>query len=98
MLLSQFHEFLEFVKKTNFLSVALALTISTNVQQIINSIVTNLLNPLIRTAIQVDNLSVKVGNIEFRLGNILNSILTFVIVLYLFFLMFKYSTALASGS
>lgn len=83
------HEFIGFVADSNFINVALAFLISTNVQQLISSVVNNIINPILRKFLKLENLTFTVWGVTFMLGPTINGIITFTIVLYFFFLLFR---------
>lgn len=84
-------EFKEFVSKGNVMSMAVGIIIGGAFTAIVNSIVENLISPLIGIicgGIDFSGLAVTVGEASFGIGAVINAIITFLLTaLVLFFIL-----------
>ena len=84
-------EFKEFISKGDVMSMAVGIIIGGAFTAIVNSIVENLISPLIGMicgGIDFSGLVVKVGEASFGIGAVINSIITFLLTaLVLFFIL-----------
>lgn len=85
-------EFKEFIARGNVMDLAVGVIIGATFTAIVKSLVDNLINPLIGIFLgQVDfsNLVFKVGNATFKYGSFINSIINFLIIAFVVFLLVK---------
>ncbi|WP_369957406.1 large-conductance mechanosensitive channel protein MscL [Levilactobacillus brevis] len=85
-------EFKEFIARGNVMDLAVGVIIGAAFTAIVKSLVDNLINPLIGIFLgQVDfsNLVFKVGNATFKYGSFINSIINFLIISFVVFLLVK---------
>jgi len=85
-------EFKEFIARGNVMDLAVGVIIGAAFTAIVKSLVDNLINPLIGIFLgQVDfsNLVFKVGNATFKYGSFINSIINFLIIAFVVFLLVK---------
>lgn len=85
-------EFKEFIARGNVIDLAIGVIIGGAFTSIVNSLVTNIINPLLGLFIgQIDlsNLVVKVGSATFKYGSFINAIINFLIISFIVFLIVK---------
>ncbi len=85
-------EFKEFITRGNVLDLAVGVIIGSAFTAIVNSLVTNLINPLIGIfmgGIDFSDWVFKVGGATFRFGSFINSIISFLIIAFIVFLIVK---------
>ena len=85
-------EFKEFISKGDVMSMAVGIIIGGAFTAIVNSIVENLISPLIGMicgGIDFSGLVVKVGEASFGIGAVINSIITFLLTALLLFFILK---------
>ena len=82
-------EFKQFIARGNVIDLAVGVIIGAAFTAIVKSLVKNLINPLIGLfigRIDLSNLTLKVGEANFRYGSFLNSIINFLIISFIVFL------------
>lgn len=85
-------EFKQFIERGNVIDLAVGVIIGGAFTNIVNSLVTNLINPLIGLfigKIDLSNLVVKVGGATFRYGSFINTVINFLIIAFIVFLLVK---------
>ena len=85
-------EFKQFIARGNVIDLAVGVIIGAAFTAIVQSLVKNLINPLIGIfvgKIDLSNLVFKVGDATFRYGSFLNSIINFLIIAFVVFLIVK---------
>ncbi|MFD1670553.1 large conductance mechanosensitive channel protein MscL [Agrilactobacillus yilanensis] len=85
-------EFKEFVMRGNVVDLAVAVIIGAALNQMVSSLTTNLINPLLGLFVGKINfsyLSFTVGAAEFKIGNFINDIINFLITAFVIFLVVK---------
>jgi len=85
-------EFKEFIARGNVIDLAVGVIIGGAFTSIVNSLVTNIINPLLGLFIgQIDlsNLVVKIGSATFKYGSFINAIINFLIISFIVFLIVK---------
>lgn len=85
-------EFRQFIQRGNVIDLAVGVIIGGAFTNIVNSLVTNLINPLIGLfvgRIDLSNLVVKVGSATFRYGAFINTVINFLIIAFIVFLLVK---------
>lgn len=85
-------EFKQFIARGNVMDLAVGVIIGAAFTAIVQSLVKNLINPLIGLfvgRIDLSNLVLKVGDATFKYGNFINSIINFLIISFVIFLMVK---------
>lgn len=95
---STFAEFKEFALKGNIMDLAIGMVMGSAFTAIVTSIVDNVFSPLIgalTSGINLAELSVTVGGVEFVYGAVINAIVSFLIISLVMFLIVK---ALAKAS
>lgn len=86
-------EFKEFIARGNVLDLAVGVIIGGAFTSIVNSLVENLINPLIGIfigGIDFSDWVFKVGDATFKFGTFINSIITFLIIAFVVFLIVKF--------
>ncbi|QLL78668.1 large-conductance mechanosensitive channel protein MscL [Ligilactobacillus saerimneri] len=85
-------EFKEFISRGNVLDLAVGVIIGSAFTAIVTSLVENLINPLIGIflgKIDLSNLVFSIGEAHFKFGAFLNSIINFLIIAFVVFLIVK---------
>lgn len=85
-------EFKEFIKRGNVIDLAVGVIIGGAFTNIVNSLVQNLINPLLGLfigRIDLSNLVLKAGGATFRYGAFVNTIINFLIIAFVVFLLVK---------
>lgn len=85
-------EFKEFIARGSVIDLAVGVIIGGAFTAIVNSLVNNLINPLIGLIIGKIDLSgmvLKVGGATFKYGSFINSIINFLIIAFIVFLIVK---------
>lgn len=85
-------EFKEFISRGNVLDLAIGVMIGSAFTAIVTSLVENLINPLIGIflgKIDLSNLVFSIGEAHFKFGAFLNSIINFLIIAFVVFLIVK---------
>ncbi|RVU70560.1 MULTISPECIES: large-conductance mechanosensitive channel protein MscL [Lactobacillus] len=85
-------EFKEFIARGNVIDLAVGVIIGAAFTSIVKSLVTNLINPLIGLfvgRIDLSNLVLKVGGATFKYGSFINSVINFLIIAFVVFLIVK---------
>ena len=85
-------EFKEFISRGNVLDLAIGVIIGSAFTAIVTSLVENLINPLIGIflgKIDLSNLVFSIGDAHFKFGAFLNSIINFLIIAFVVFLIVK---------
>ena len=92
-----FKEFKDFTNKINIMNLAVGVIIGGAFQKIINSLVSDIVMPLISTVIgKVDfsDMVFNIGNTSIKYGNFLTEIINFLIIAFSVFLFIKYLNSL----
>ncbi|WP_297817025.1 large-conductance mechanosensitive channel protein MscL [uncultured Lactobacillus sp.] len=85
-------EFKEFISRGNMMDLAVGVIIGAAFTAIVNSLVKNLINPLIGLfvgKIDLSDLKFSIGDATFRYGSFLNSVINFLIISLVVFLLIK---------
>ncbi|KRM43519.1 large-conductance mechanosensitive channel protein MscL [Lentilactobacillus parafarraginis] len=85
-------EFKEFISRGNVIDLAVGVIIGGAFTAIVTSLTTNVINPFIGLflgKIDLSNLVLKVGGATFKYGAFLNSIINFLIIAFVVFLLIK---------
>ncbi len=92
------NEFKEFALRGNVMDLAVGVIIGAAFQAIINSLVNDVISPLIGLFANTDlsYLAVKVGEVEIRYGAFLTAILNFILMAVIIFFLVKGMNALAN--
>ncbi|MDT6980490.1 large-conductance mechanosensitive channel protein MscL [Levilactobacillus zymae] len=86
-------EFKEFIARGNVMDLAVGVIVGAAFTAIVNSLVKNLINPLLGIfvgSIDFSNLVFTVGDAHFRYGAFINSIINFLIIAFVVFLLVKF--------
>jgi len=86
-------EFKEFIARGNVMDLAVGVIIGAAFTAIVNSLVKNLINPLLGIfvgSIDFSNLVFSIGNAHFRYGAFINSVISFLIIAFVVFLLVKF--------
>jgi len=85
-------EFKDFIARGNVMDLAGGVIVGAAFTAIVNSLVTNLINPLLGIfvgSIDFSNLVLTVGSAHFRYGAFINSVINFLIIAFVVFLLIK---------
>lgn len=87
-----FKEFKQFIARGNVIDLAVGVIIGAAFTSIVKSLVSNIINPLIGIfigKIDLSNLVFKVGGATFKYGSFINSVINFLIISFVVFLIVK---------
>ncbi|WP_294604350.1 large-conductance mechanosensitive channel protein MscL [Lactobacillus rizhaonensis] len=85
-------EFKEFIQRGNVIDLAVGVIIGGAFTNIVNSLVNNLINPLLGLfigRIDLSNLVFKAGGATFKYGEFINTVINFLIIAFIVFLLVK---------
>ena len=85
-------EFKQFIARGNVIDLAVGVIVGAAFTAIVNSLVKNIINPLLGLLvgrIDLSNLVIKIGESTFRYGSFINSIINFIIIAFVVFLIVK---------
>ena len=85
-------EFKDFIARGNVIDMAVGIIVGAAFTAIVKSLVNNIINPLIGIflgRIDLSNLVLTVGDAQFKYGSFLNSVINFLIISFVVFLMVK---------
>lgn len=85
-------EFKQFIARGNVIDLAVGVIVGAAFTAIVNSLVKNIINPLLGLLvgrIDLSNLVFKIGESTFRYGSFINSIINFMIIAFVVFLIVK---------
>ena len=85
-------EFKEFIARGNVMDLAVGVIVGAAFTAIVNSLVTNIINPLLGIfvgSIDFSNLVFTVGSAHFRYGAFINSVINFLIIAFVVLLLIK---------
>lgn len=85
-------EFKDFISRGNVVDMAVGIIVGAAFTSIVKSLVNNLINPLIGIfvgKIDLSNLVWTIGDAQFKYGSFLNSVINFLIISFVVFLMVK---------
>ena len=85
-------EFKQFIARGNVIDLAVGVIVGAAFTAIVNSLVKNIINPLLGLLvgrIDLSNLVFKIGESTFRYGSFINSIINFMIIAFVIFLIVK---------
>ncbi|MHA8110959.1 large conductance mechanosensitive channel protein MscL [Lactobacillaceae bacterium Melli_B4] len=86
-------EFKAFIARGSVIDMAVGVIIGAAFTSIVKSLTTNLINPLIGIflgKIDLSNIIFKVGGAQFKVGLFINSIINFIIIAFVVFLLVKF--------
>ena len=87
-----FKEFKEFISRGNVLDMAIGLIMGSAFTAIVTSLVDDLLMPIIAgltAGVNYEDLVVSVGGADLKIGNLINAIISFIIIAFVLFLIVK---------
>ncbi|MGM9910406.1 MAG: large-conductance mechanosensitive channel protein MscL [Lacticaseibacillus absianus] len=85
-------EFKAFIARGNVIDLAVGVIMGSALTAIVNSLVKNLINPLIGLfvgKIDMSNLILQIGDAKFKYGEFINSVVNFLIISFVIFLLVK---------
>lgn len=85
-------EFKEFITRGNVLDMAIGIIMGSAFTAIVNSVVEDLLMPIISgltAGVNYEDLVLSIGGAQLKLGSFLNAVITFLIIAFVLFLMVK---------
>lgn len=87
-----FKEFKEFIARGNVLDMAVGLIMGSAFTAIVNSLVDDLLMPIIAgltAGVNYEDLVINIGGATLKIGNLINAIISFIIIAFVLFLIVK---------
>ena len=83
-------EFMDFIKKQNVIAIALGLITGFAAKTLIDALVADIISPLYQPYIGLDtNASVTIGLSVFKIGDFLNALISFIVILFVVFIIAK---------
>lgn len=85
-------EFKEFITRGNVLDMAIGIIMGSAFTAIVNSVVEDLLMPIISgltAGVNYEDLVISIGGAQLKLGSFINAVITFLIIAFVLFLMVK---------
>lgn len=84
-------DFMDFIKKQNVLSVALGLIVGFAAKDLVNALIADLITPIYSPYLAFLNpdLTIPIGLSEFKIGSFMQSLLSFLVVLFVVFIIAK---------
>lgn len=92
-----FSNFFNFLKNKNILSLGLAFIISMNVNKLSNDFITSIVSPLINrifgteSDIELKDRKITIFGITFLIGNFINSLIQFIVILYIVYWIYTFT-------
>ena len=92
-----FSNFFNFLKNKNILSLGLAFIISMNVNKLSNDFISSIVSPLINrifgteSDIQLKDRKITIFGITFLIGNFINSLIQFIVILYIVYWIYTFT-------
>lgn len=95
-----FKEFKEFISKGNVMNLAVGIIIGGAFTAIVNSLVDDIINPLLGLLVNVDfsDLVISVGGTTFKYGSFIMAIINFLLVAFVLFLIIKTVTKMETAA
>lgn len=89
----------EFLNDTNVVGIVIGLMISSQAVQLVNEFVQSFVSPLIsfmfnRAAVDVDEIKIDVGGVQFKLASFISALIRFTIVLVLVYSIYRMNSKL----
>ncbi len=93
-----FKEFKDFALRGNVLDLAVGVIIGSAFQNIVKSLTTNIISPILGCFSEVDfsSFSLKIGNLNLTYGAFITDVINFVIMAFIVFLIVKFMNKLAN--
>ncbi len=84
-------EFVEFIKKQNVIGIALGLVTGFAAKDLVNSLIEDIITPIYGPYLDFLNpeLAIKIGLSEFKVGHFIQSLISFLVILFVTFLIAK---------
>lgn len=88
-----FKEFFDFLNKRNVINTGIGIVVGTQVRTITDVIVRNLINPIVNKSlpknIELEKIEVNLLGIKFKIGEIINKLLEFFIIMFLIYQIYR---------
>lgn len=85
-------DFFNFLNKKNVITTGIGIVVGTQIRNITDVFVKNLINPIVNNSlpknIELEKIEYEVFNIKFKIGEIINKILEFFIIMFLIYNIF----------
>ncbi|MCI8699845.1 MAG: large conductance mechanosensitive channel protein MscL [Clostridia bacterium] len=93
-----FKEFKDFALRGNVLDLAVGVIIGSAFQNIVKSLTTNIISPILGCFSEVDfsSFSLKIGNLNLTYGAFITDVINFIIMAFIVFLIVKFMNKLAN--
>ena len=86
-------DFIAFIKNQGVVGLAVGFILGTQISNLVNSIVNDLINPLlgifVGTEGNLDKASITVGKAQFMWGNVVNTLINFIIIALILYIMIR---------
>ena len=88
-----FKDFISFLNKRNIINTGIGIVVGTQVRTITDVIVRNLINPIVNKSlpknIELEKVEVELIGIKFKIGEIINKLLEFFIIMFLIYQVYR---------
>jgi large-conductance mechanosensitive channel len=88
-----FKDFINFLNKKNIINTGIGIVVGTQVRTITDVIVRNLINPIVNKSlpknIELEKVEVELFKIKFKIGEIINKLLEFFIIMFLMYQVYR---------
>jgi large-conductance mechanosensitive channel len=88
-----FKDFINFLNKKNIINTGIGIVVGTQVRSITDVIVRNLINPIVNKSlpkhIELEKIEVYLLGIKFKIGEIINKLLEFFIIMFLIYQIYR---------
>jgi large-conductance mechanosensitive channel len=88
-----FKEFFDFLNKRNVINTGIGIVVGTQVRTITDVIVRNFINPIVNKSlpknIELEKIEVNLLGIKFKIGEIINKLLEFFIIMFLIYQIYR---------
>jgi len=85
-------EFKEFLNQGDFVTIAVGLIIALQVKAVVDSVINGIINPILAAIVgksDFDNFGFDIGDARIRLGLVIDQLISFVVVLFILFLIIQ---------
>ena len=93
--LKEVNSFKEFLEQYRIIQIAVAFIISFNLNDLTTNFVSGIISPILNALIGSDSnvklsaRTLKIGSVVFQIGNLIQSIITFVIIIFIIYYIYK---------
>jgi large conductance mechanosensitive channel len=96
-----FQDFINFLSKRNVINTGIGLIIGNQIRIITEIFVKNVINPIVNNSlpknVKLEKIELKIFNINFKIGEIINKILEFLIIMFIIYNIFQLQKTLENS-